>query len=265
MTGPAAQVARHVKSGVTAQQGAARHGTERFAVPSSIARHGGVSGRRAMGAANGPIRVVLVDDHRVVRRGLRAYLDAFPDLTIVGEASSGEEVLGALADGRWQPDVILMDLLMPGGIDGIEATRRLRETAPGVAIVVLTSAADDARVIAALRAGALGYVLKEAEPELLLAAVRSAAQGRAVLDPAVTTAVLHGLSAPQGGRGTALTTRERDVLRLLARGLANKQIADELTIGEETVKTHGGNILGKLGVAHRTEAAIVAQREGLVE
>lgn len=144
-----------------------------------------------------------------------------------------------------------------------EERNRLARELPDAAIVVLTSAADDARVIAARRAGALGYILKEAEPELLLAAVRSAAHGRAVLDPAVTTTVLHGLHAPQGGRGAALTPREREVLRLLTRGLVNKQIADDLSIGEETVKTHVGNILAKLGVAHRTEAAIVALREGL--
>jgi DNA-binding NarL/FixJ family response regulator len=212
----------------------------------------------------GPIRVALVDDHRIVRRGLRAFLEAFPDLTIVGEASSGEELLRAVETGAWQPDVVLMDLLMPGGIDGIEATRRLRDVAPRVRVVVLTSSADDARVIAALRAGAIGYVLKEAEPELLLGAVRSAAQGRAVLDPAIATTILHGLNAAPTGRGAALTVRELDVLRLLTRGLVNKQIAEALAIGEETVKTHVGNILAKLGVAHRTEAAVVALRRGII-
>jgi len=192
-------------------------------------------------------------------------LEAFPDLTIVGEASSGEELLRSVAAGAWQPDVVLMDLLMPSGSDGIEATRRLREAAPQVRVVVLTSSADDARVIAALRAGAIGYVFKEAEPELLLGAVRSAAQGRAVLDPAIATAVLHGLHAAPTGRGAALTARELDVLRLPTRGLVNKQIAEALAIGEETAKTHVGNILAKLGVAHRTEAAVVALRRGVVE
>lgn len=214
--------------------------------------------------ADGRIRVALVDDHRIVRRGLRAFLESFPDLLIIGDASSGEELLARVAAGVWLPDVVLMDLLMPGGIDGIEATRRLRQAHPEVRVVVLTSYADDARVIAALRAGAIGYILKEAEPELLLGAVRSAAQGRSVLDPTVATAVLHELAAPPTGRGAALTARELDVLRLLTRGLANKEIAERLSIGEETVKTHVGNILAKLGVTHRTEAAVVALRQRLV-
>lgn len=210
------------------------------------------------------IRVALVDDHRIVRRGLRSFLEAFSDLIIVGDASSGEELLARLADGAWTPNVVLLDLLMPGGLDGIETTRRLRRAHPQVQVVVLTSYADDARVIAALRAGAIGYVLKEAEPELLLGAVRGAARGRAILDPTIAARVLQELSAPPGGRGAALTARESEVLRLLTRGLANKEIADTLSIGEETVKTHVGNILAKLGVTHRTEAAVVALRQRLV-
>lgn len=211
-----------------------------------------------------PIRVALVDDHRIVRRGLRSFLEAQPDLLIVGEASSGEELLPHLAADAWAPDVILMDLLMPGGMDGIEATRRAREVRPQTRVVVLTSYADDAGVIAALRAGATGYVLKESEPELLVSAVRSAATGRSVLDPMVAATVVQGLNPPVAGRGAALTSRELAVLRLLARGLLNKEIADQLSIGEETVKTHVGNILGKLGVSHRTEAAVYALRQRLV-
>jgi NarL family two-component system response regulator LiaR len=211
-----------------------------------------------------PIRVVLVDDHRIVRRGLRSFLEAQPDLLIVGEASSGEELLPHLANDTWAPDVILMDLLMPGGMDGIEATRRAREANPQSRVVVLTSYADDARVIAALRAGATGYVLKESEPELLVSAIRSAAAGRSVLDPMVAATVVQGLNPSAAGRGAALTSRELAVLRLLARGLLNKEIADQLSIGEETVKTHVGNILAKLGVSHRTEAAVYALRQRLV-
>ncbi len=207
------------------------------------------------------IRIVLVDDHRIVRRGLRSFLGSQPDLLVIGEASSGEELLAHLADGTWSPEVVLMDLLMPGGIDGIATTRRVREIAPAMRVVVLTSYADDARVIAALRAGATGYVLKESEPELLVDAVRAAAQGRSVLDPAIATTVVQGLNPPAAGRGAALTNRELAVLHLLARGLLNKEIADQLNIGEETVKTHVGNILAKLGVSHRTEAAVYALRQ----
>lgn len=210
------------------------------------------------------IGIVLVDDHRIVRRGLRSFLEAQPDLLVVGEASSGEELIARLDAGDLAPDVILLDLLMPGGMDGIEATRRAREVSPAARVVILTSFADDARVIAALRAGATGYVLKESEPELLTAAVRAAAVGRSVLDPAVATTVVQGLAAPPAGRGAALTGRELAVLRLLARGLLNKEIADHLAIGEETVKTHVGNILAKLGAGHRTEAAIIALRQRLV-
>jgi NarL family two-component system response regulator LiaR len=138
-----------------------------------------------------PIRVVLVDDHRIVRRGLRSFLEAFPDLVIVGESSSGEEALEQVEG--WLPDVVIMDLLMPGGIDGIETTRRVRSITPHTQIVVLTAHTDDARVMAALRAGAIGYVRKDAEPEILLAAVRAAARGQSMLDPAVAGTVLQDL------------------------------------------------------------------------
>lgn len=208
-----------------------------------------------------PVRVALVDDHRVVRRGLRTLLESFSDLLVVGEASSGEEALRAIE--TWLPDVVVMDLLMPGGLDGIETTRRVRALTPHTQVVALTSATDESRVLAALRAGAIGYVRKDAEPEVLLAAVRAAARGQSVLDPAVAGAVLQELARgaqPPGG----LTEREHEVLRLLALGRTNREIADELVVSPETVKTHVGNILTKLHLAHRTQATLYALKQGLI-
>jgi NarL family two-component system response regulator LiaR len=208
-----------------------------------------------------PIRLVLVDDHRVVRRGLRSFLEAFSDITIVGEASSGEEVLEKIEG--WLPEVVIMDLLMPGGIDGIEATRRIRSISPRTQVVVLTAYADDARVVAALRAGAIGYVRKEADAEILLAAVRAAARGQSMLDPAIAGSVLQDLVSSTK-IGDDLTEREMEVLRLLAHGRTNREIAEELVVGAETVKTHVGNILAKLHLAHRTQAVIHALKQGLI-
>jgi NarL family two-component system response regulator LiaR len=208
-----------------------------------------------------PIRLVLVDDHRVVRRGLRSYLEAFPDITVVGEASTGEEALEAIES--WLPDVVVMDLLMPGGIDGIEATRRIRAITPHTQVVVLTAYTDDARVVAALRAGAIGYVRKEADPEILMAAVRAAARGQSMLDPAIAGSVLQDLVSSARAKD-ALTEREMEVLRLLAHGQTNREIAEGLVVGEETVKTHVGNILAKLHLAHRTQAVIHALKQGLI-
>ncbi|MEJ2736601.1 MAG: response regulator transcription factor [Anaerolineae bacterium] len=208
-----------------------------------------------------PIRVVLVDDHRIVRRGLRSFLEAFPDITIAGESCSGEEVMEQVEG--WLPDVVIMDLLMPGGMDGIETTRRVRSITPHTQIVVLTAHTDDARVVAALRAGAIGYVRKDAEPEILLAAVRAAARGQSMLDPAVAGTVLQELvSSTETQRD--LTERELEVLRLLAHGHTNREIAEELVLGEETVKTHVGNILAKLHLAHRTQAVVHAFKQGLI-
>jgi NarL family two-component system response regulator LiaR len=208
-----------------------------------------------------PIRVVLVDDHRIVRRGLRSFLEAFPDITVVGESSSGEAVLEQVEG--WLPDVVIMDLLMPGGMDGIETTRRVRSMTPHTQIVVLTAHTDDARVVASLRAGAIGYVRKDAEPEMLLAAVRAAARGQSMLDPAVAGTVLQELVSSTEIRRD-LTERELEVLRLLAHGRTNREIAEELVLGEETVKTHVGNILAKLHLAHRTQAVVHAFKQGLI-
>lgn len=207
------------------------------------------------------IQLVLVDDHHVVRQGLRSYLDAFADIRVVGETASGEALLGQI--DTWLPDVIVMDLLMPGGIDGIETTRRLRELSPRTQVVVLTAHTDDARVVAALRAGAIGYVRKDAKPEILLEAVRAAARGQSMLDPAIAGSVLQDLW-PGKNFNDHLTEREMMVLRLLAHGHTNKEIAKQLVVSEETIKTHVGNILAKLQIAHRTQAVIAALKKGLI-
>ena len=207
------------------------------------------------------IRVVLVDDHRVVSRGVRIYLESFPDISVVGTATSGEELLKMLDE--WLPDVVVMDLLIPGGMDGIEATRRVRSRSPRTWVVALTVSTDEARLIAALRAGAIGYVRKDAEPEILLSAVRAAARGQSVLDPCVAGTVLHDLL--RGGLPEEeLTERELTVLRQLAHGRTNREIAEALFISEETVKTHIGNILGKLQLTHRTQALIYALKNKLI-
>jgi NarL family two-component system response regulator LiaR len=208
-----------------------------------------------------PIRLVLVDDHHVVRRGLRSYLEAFPDLSVIGEASSGEQILEKVE--HWLPDVVLMDLMMPGGMGGIETTRRIRAISPHTQVVVLTAHTDEARVVAALRAGAIGYVRKDANPDLLLATVRAAARGQSLLDPAIAGSVLQDLVRNTKVRHD-LTEREMEVLRLLAHGLTNREIATELVVSEETVKTHVGNILAKLHLAHRTQAVIHALQQGLI-
>lgn len=210
------------------------------------------------------IQVALVDDHAVVRRGLRLFLESFPDLAVVGEASSGEEALGYL--DAWLPDVLVVDLLMPGGIDGVETARRARALSPHTQVVMLTSATEDERVVAALRAGALGYVRKDAEPRALLDAIRAAARGRTLLDPAVAAALLQVMTREKARDHTldALTEREREVLRQLAHGRTNHEIAEALVVSDETVKTHVGNILSKLQLAHRTQAAVYALKNGLI-
>lgn len=207
------------------------------------------------------IRVVLVDDHRVVQKGLRSYLESFADVEVAGTASSGEEALAKLEE--WMPDVVVMDLSMPGGIDGIEATRRVRTLSPHTQVVVLTAHTDDARVVAALRAGAIGYVRKDSDPEVFLSAVRAAARGQSVLDPAVAGSVLQDL-VRGGPLGDDLSEREKDVLRQLAHGRTNREIGEALHVSEETVKTHVGNILSKLQLSHRTQAVVYALKQGIV-
>jgi len=206
-----------------------------------------------------PIRVALVDDHSIVRRGLSAYLAAQPDIVVVGEAANGESALQMAS--TWQADVIVMDVLMPGGIDGIETTRQLKRLIPHTHIIILSGYADDAWVIGALRAGAITYIEKESQPEQLLEAIRGAMAGKAVLAPALMQRILE---AQTSKAADTLTEREREVLKLVAEGLTNAEIASRLTVSEETVKTHVASILRKLGLAHRTQAAIYALRHGLV-
>jgi NarL family two-component system response regulator LiaR len=207
------------------------------------------------------IRIVLVDDHNIVRRGLISFLGAFDDLEVIGDAASGEEMLQNLE--QWLPDVMIMDLLMPGGMDGTEAIHQVRALAPHTSIVVLTSYANDARVVAALRAGAIGYVRKEADPEVLLEAIRAAARGQSLLDPEIARAILGELTQ-NGKQNSRLTQREVEVLHQLARGRTNQEIAQTLVVSDETVKRHVGNILTKLQLAHRTQAVIYALKSGLI-
>jgi DNA-binding NarL/FixJ family response regulator len=204
-----------------------------------------------------PVSIVLVDDHRVVTRSLKAYLESFPDLRVTGMAASGEELLTHLHE--WRPQVILQDLLLPGGIDGIETTRRALAQMPGVKVIALTASMDEPRMMGVLRAGAAGYVRKDAEPEILLAAVRAVARGKTYIDPSIASRLLHGTPSPDD-----LTPREIEVLRHLVLGETNKEIATALSIGEETVKTHVANVLGKLGVENRGQATVQALRRGLV-
>ena len=195
------------------------------------------------------IKVVLVDDHQIVRQGLHGFLSEFDDLIVVGVASSGEEALRDIE--TWLPDVVVMDMFMPGEMEGIETIRRIQALAPNTRVVVLTSYAGESQLLAALQAGAIGYVRKEAHPEVLLACVRAAARGQSLLDPAVAEAVMQDLQ--HGGKhGAELTEREQEVLRQLALGRTNHEIAETLVMTDETVRAHIGNILTKLQLAQRT-------------
>jgi two-component system, NarL family, response regulator LiaR len=208
------------------------------------------------------IRVLIADDHAVVRQGLRTFLDLQGDVEVVAEAADGEEALAAAESV--QPDVVLLDLVMPR-LDGVAALRALRERAPEARVIVLTSFGDDDRVFAALRAGAVGYLLKDVEPAELVRAIRTAHAGQSPLSPAVAARVIDELAhgGHRGGAAEELTPRELEVLRLIARGRSNKRIALELGMAEKTVKTHVSHLLAKLGVDDRTQAALYAVREGL--
>ena len=212
------------------------------------------------------IRVLVVDDHRIVREGLRAYLGLIDDIEMVGEAADGRGALDALARakaGSGLPDVVLMDLLMEP-MDGIAATAAIKERYPEVEVVAVTSFIEEDKVHAALEAGAAGYLLKDAEADEIAAAIRSAQRGEVHLDPAVARQLTASLRrGPTEDPKDLLTHREREILLLVARGQANKEIAAELVISERTARTHVSNILSKLGLTSRTQAALWAVREGL--
>lgn len=204
------------------------------------------------------IRILLVDDHAVVRQGLRMFLGLDPELAIVGEAVNGADALQKAHN--LQPEVILMDLMMPV-MDGITAIGLLRRDLPDIEIIALTSVLEDASVFNAMRAGATGYLLKDTEADELCRAIKAAAAGQVQLSPQAAARLLREVPAPNSPE--QLSEREKEVLRLLAQGMANKEIATALIIGEKTVKTHVSNILGKLGVVSRTQAALYAARIGL--
>jgi two-component system, NarL family, response regulator LiaR len=205
------------------------------------------------------IRILIVDDHSVVRQGLRMFLSLDSELEVVGESENGQEAL--LMARELKPDVVLMDLLMPV-MDGIEATKAIRAELPEVEVVALTSVLEDVSVTGAVRAGAIGYLLKNSEPEELHRAIRGAAEGQVQLAPAAAARLMREVRAPVSPE--ALTERETEVLKLLARGQANKQIASSLFVEEKTVKAHVSSILRKLGVRSRIQAALHAIRTGLV-
>jgi DNA-binding NarL/FixJ family response regulator len=214
------------------------------------------------------IRVLVVDDHAVVRRGLKAFLDSEPEVEVIGEAEGGAQALELLArlaaEGR-QPHVILMDLQMEP-LDGIESTRQIRSRYSEVEVVALTSFGEEKRVHAALEAGASGYLLKDSDADEVSAAIRAAHRGELPLDPAVARRLTSSLRAESRvGPDAELTTRELEILRLLGAGRTNKEIASELQISERTARSHVSSILGKLELTSRTQAAIWAVREGLVE
>jgi DNA-binding NarL/FixJ family response regulator len=231
-----------------------------------------VTGGPRPGSASGTggtgdlIRLMVVDDHAIVRRGILAYVDAVPTLHVVGEAADGREALDQLSGWRTRgeplPDVVLMDLQMPR-MGGVEATAAITAGFPAVAVVVLTSFGEVERVHAALAAGAAGYLLKDADPAEVATAVRAAAAGEVHLDSAVARQLTRRLSGPPAGLG-ALTAREREVLTLVAQGHANRAVADRLGISERTARTHVSNVLAKLGLSSRTQAALLAVREGLI-
>ncbi len=215
-----------------------------------------------------PIRVMIVDDHRMVRSGLRGFLEGEPGIIVVGEAESGEDAIARVPE--LTPDVVLMDLMMPG-IGGIVAIGALRQSHPSLKMMALTSFSDDGQVFPALEAGANGYLLKDIDPDELVAAIRAVYVGESPLDPEVAKRLVSRFQRPtasttdKNASHEALTERERDVLLLLTQGKSNKEIANELFIGDRTVKSHLSAIFQKLNVTDRTQAALYAVRHGLVE
>ena len=212
------------------------------------------------------IRVMVVDDHAIVRRGLLAFAETVPFLHVIGEAADGEQAVALLQQwlttGEPMPDVVLMDLRMPR-MGGVEATEAITRAHPDVKVVVLTSFGEVERVHAALAAGAAGYLLKDADPEEVATAIRAAAAGEVHLDAAVARQLTRRMAAPQAGL-SSLTAREREILTLVAQGHSNREIAERLVISERTARTHVSNVLTKLQLASRTQAALLAIREGLI-
>jgi NarL family two-component system response regulator LiaR len=210
-----------------------------------------------------PISILIVDDHEVVRNGIRAYLETLPEFNVVGEAASGGEAIKMAGD--LIPDVVLMDLVMPG-MDGIETTREVKKISPRTQIVVLTSYHEDEHIFPALKAGAISYVLKDMKMDKLAEAIQSAIRGEVTLHPLVATRVLRNLRGENIGESfyAELTERELEVLKFIANGLSNSQIADQLVISTNTVKGHVSNILSKLHLADRTQVAVYAWQKGIV-
>jgi two-component system, NarL family, response regulator LiaR len=206
------------------------------------------------------IRILIADDHSVVRQGLRMFLTLDPELEVIGEATNGEEAVHQAH--KLQPDVVLMDVLMPV-MDGVTATSKIRAELPDTEVIALTSVLDDGTVVGAVKAGAIGYLLKDTQADELCRAIKAAAAGQVQLSPQAAARLVREVRMPDAP-AASLTDRETDVLRLLAGGKANKEIAASLSIGEKTVKTHVSAILGKLGVQSRTQAALYAAQTGLV-
>ncbi len=212
---------------------------------------------------HGPITVLIVDDHAVVRQGLRSFLELQPDIEVVGEASDGAEALAKAKS--LLPDIILMDLVMPNG-DGVSATRAITAAVPSSRVLVLTSFSEDEKVFASIKAGAHGYLMKDVLPPDLVKAIRTVYRGEAQLHPEIARKLMNEFSAPAPAPAKHdLTERELDVLRLIAQGKSNKEIAEELVLSEKTVKTHVSNILQKLHLSDRTQAAVYALKQKLVE
>jgi two-component system, NarL family, response regulator LiaR len=212
-----------------------------------------------------PIKVLLVDDHKIVRQGVRAYLHTLADIMVIAEADSGSAAVASVEQN--QPDVVLMDLEMPGELDGIAATRQIRKLRPETQVIVVTSHHQDEYIFPAVRAGAISYLLKDVEPDELANAIRKAAQVEAVLDSRVASRIiqeLQGIRKEDVNPFTELSEREFDVLRLIAAGKSNAEIAETLVLGESTVKTHISNILKKLHLDDRTQAAVYAWQQGIV-
>jgi DNA-binding NarL/FixJ family response regulator len=211
------------------------------------------------------ITLVLVDDHAIVRQGVRAFLQTQPDIEIAGEAETGDAAVRICRDCA--PDVVLMDLVMPGShLDGVEATREVKRVSPRSQVIILTSYHDDEHILPAIRAGALSYLLKDVNADVLAEAVRRAARGEATLHPGIASRVIQSLQqAPPRDRLLDLSERELEVLRQIAMGRSNAAIAEALVISEKTVKSHVSNILSKLHLSDRTQAAVYAWRTGMVK